>query len=425
MRICVLGINYWPETFGIAPFTTGRCEYLAAAGHEVTVCTSFPYYPEWKVRPEYAGRWYAREHRHRVEILRVRQYVPSRPSTPRRMVHEASYVASAAFVALAQRKPDVVLAVSPPLALGLAAVMLNRIWGVPYVFHVEDLQPDAASDLGMMKSGTLLRLLFRVERAAYDNAALVSTLTDGMRRRVLAKGVPAREVEVFPQWAAPDLFTTGNDGRGEAFRREHGLDDKLLVVHAGNMGVKQGLEVVLGAAELSRDDPRVAYLLAGDGAARAGLQEHARRRSLANVKFLPPQYGDAFGSLLEASDICLITQQRSVSDIVFPSKIPQLMAAAKALIASVSPTSEVGSVITEASAGLVVAPEDPVALWEGIRALRQDNLALRTAGQRARSYARARWDRECSLRLMEKHLLTVASGRGTSMSDGRSDYLSP
>lgn len=405
VNILVVGINYWPETFGIGPFNTGRCEYLATRGHRVSICTGFPYYPEWRVRTDYHGRICMREMRNSVEIIRVRSYVPRRPNTRRRIMHEASFVAAALLRILARKRPDVLLVVSPPLALGIAAAMVSRIWSVPFVFHVEDLQPDAANDLGMMNDDRLIALLFRLEVFVYRRAALVSTLTPGMRQRIVTKGISAGKVAVFPQWAAPELFALGTGGRGEKFRQEHELQGKSIVLHAGNMGVKQGLEVVLEAAKLSRRDSGIIYLLVGDGAARPELEKYAKRIGVSNVRFLPPQYGESYLGLLEAADLSLITQQSSVSDIVFPSKIPQLMAAARPLVASVNLTSEVAKVIKEAQAGLVVAPEDSAGLYAAIQSLARDKRDQ--LGQKARSYALSRWDRLRALKIMEQHLLAV------------------
>src|SRR5713101_6664683 len=138
MQLLVLGINYWPEETGIAVFNTGRCEYLAARGHQVTMCTAFPYYPHWWVPDEYRGRFFAREVRNGVTILRSYLYVPRRVTSVRRVLHEASFIASSCLRSLGGEKPDLLLVVSPPLGLAVTAVLLSRLWKIPYVFHVED-----------------------------------------------------------------------------------------------------------------------------------------------------------------------------------------------------------------------------------------------------------------------------------------------
>src|SRR5262245_26805681 len=219
MRVAMLGINYRPEETGIAVFNTGRCEYLADRGHEVTMFTGFPYYPRWRVPETYRGRIGAEETRHGVRVVRSWLYVPGRVTTLRRMVHEASFVASATLRAVASSRPDLLVTVSPPLGLALASVLLKRRWGVPYVFHVPDLQPDAAVDLGMLRAGRLVRLLYWVERLAYRHATLVSTLTPAMRSRIVAKGIPGEKVVLFPDWADPALFDLPLAGAARDVRR--------------------------------------------------------------------------------------------------------------------------------------------------------------------------------------------------------------
>ena len=406
MRVAMLGINYRPEETGIAVFNTGRCEYLAERGHDVTMFTGFPYYPRWRVPDAYRGRLVAEETRRGVRIVRSWLYVPGEVTTLRRMIHEASFVASATLRAFAGRRPDLLVTVSPPLGLALSSVLLKRRWGVPYVFHVPDLQPDAAVDLGMIRAGRLVRLLYRVERLAYQHAALVSTLTPAMRSRIVAKGIPAEKVALFPDWADPALFDLPLAGAARDVRQALGLDDRLLVVHAGNMGVKQGLEVVLGAA--AGADRDVSWVLVGDGAVRPALEREAAARGLPSVRFLPLQPEATFLELLATTDVALVTQQRTVADIVFPSKILTLLAAGRPTVASVGASSEVARVVREAGAGLVVPPEDPAALRDAVRRLRDDPGARARMGAAGRAYARVHWDRTRILPAMEARLREVA-----------------
>ena len=411
MRLLMLGINYWPEPTGIAVFNTGRCEYMAARGHDTTMCTGFPYYPRWQVDDAYRGRLVADEARNGVRILRSWLYVPRQVTALRRIPHEASFVASSCLRALAGRRPDVLLTVSPPLGLALSAVLLSRIWGVPYVFHVPDLQPDAAVDLGMLPSGPMVKALYGVERLAYRKAAMVSTLTHAMQGRIVAKGIPEERVALSPDWVEPDLFQLPLAGGGTRARRQLGLEGRFLVVHVGNMGVKQGLEVVLDAAQRTRDWPDVAYVLVGDGAVRRSLEERAAAARLDTVRILPLQPEPVFRDLLAGADLTLVTQQAVVADIVFPSKVLTLLAAGRPVIASLNPTSEVARVVAEAGAGVVTPAGDGAALAGAVRALRADPDTRREMGERGRSYARAHWARERILPDMERMLEAVAQPR--------------
>jgi colanic acid biosynthesis glycosyl transferase WcaI len=417
MRLLVLGINYWPEETGIAVFTTGRCEHLATQGHEVTMVSAFPYYPQWRVHDGYRGRLFTRETHNAVTLLRCCLYVPRQVTTIRRVLHEASFLASSLIRALGAQRPDLLLVVSPPLGLAVSAVLLSRRWGVPYAFHVADLQPDAALELGMLPEGGLTRMLYRLERMAYRRAALVSTLTEAMRQRIVAKGIPQEKIHLFSDWADPALFAVPLVGGGAAFRQTFRLEDRFLVVHIGNMGVKQGLEVVLEAAVRSSGHPALTYLLVGDGAMRQTLEAQATARQLSNLRVLPLQRREMFLELLAAADVCLVTQQRTVADIVFPSKVITLLAAGRPVVASVNAKSEVARVITEAGGGIAVPPEEPEALLEAIVALRQDTTRRQAMGARGRAYARQQWDRERILPALEARLLGIA-GQGELLAKG-------
>ena len=168
LRILVLSINYWPDETGIAAFNIWRCEYLAARGHQVTICTGPPYYPEWRVPEPYRGKLFQREQRNGVTILRSWMYVPQVVSSKKRILHEASYLVSSFARALSSQRPDLIYVISPPLGLAVTASALASLWRVPFVFDVMDLQPDAAVELGMMKGQKLIDSLYRVERLAYS-----------------------------------------------------------------------------------------------------------------------------------------------------------------------------------------------------------------------------------------------------------------
>jgi colanic acid biosynthesis glycosyl transferase WcaI len=408
MRILVLSLYYWPDELGIARVSTARCEFLASKGHQVTVCTGHPFYPEWRIRGK-GLHFYQREMRNAVTILRSPIYVPRRASSARRILHEASFIASSTVSAIRNRRPDLIMVISPPLGLGMPTMALSRLWGIPYIFHVEDLQPDAAIDLGMLQSGPLLRALLRLESVCYRKAAMVTTLNEAMRARIIAKGIEAQKVRLLSHWCDSSLFDLPCEA-GDAFRQKYGIDkDTFLVSHSGNMGVKQGLEVVLNAARMTGDDREVLYLLVGDGAARQQLEEGAVSRKLKNLRFLPVLAREDFTGLLAASQITLVTQLKTVSDIVFPSKVETLLAAGRSVVASVNRQSSVARLLESAHAGIVVTPEDPKALAAAIGSIKRDRAAANTIAENGRRYARDHWSVERILPDMEELLLEATT----------------
>ena len=231
-------------------------------------------------------------------------------------------------------------------------MLLSRWWNIPYAFDVQDLQPDTAADLGML-TRPVLPVLYWMESMAYRNAKLILTITEGMRKRIAAKGVPEGKVVLVPAVADNAAFCVGSLAEAQRFRIEHGLDGKFIVAHSGNMGVKQGLDAVLDAALQLKEHEKLS-LFAGDGAMKSHLKKRVAALALDNVRFLPVQEKAEFLQMLAAVELALIVQQSTVSDIVFPSKTVTLLSAARPIVASVSAECETGRVIRRSGAGVVI-----------------------------------------------------------------------
>jgi colanic acid biosynthesis glycosyl transferase WcaI len=411
MKVLILSINYWPEVTGIGAFTTYRAEYLASAGHEVEVCTTFPYYPEWEVPAAYSGKLAMSEERNGVRIVRSYTYIPKTATSLKRVFHEASFILSSFVRAVARRRPDLLLVVSPPLGLAVSAVLLSRMWRVPFVLDVEDLQPDSAAELNMLPSWAL-RFLYKVEKAAYHYAALVTTLTSGMRKRIIGKGISPDKVELL-EARADDSLLDIHPSEGSLFRKRFGLENKFLVTHSGNMGVKQGLDVIVDAAVLNRTEESIQFLFVGDGAVRGRIQRRVAELGLQNVSFLPVLEAEEFRGLLAASDVCILSQQKSVSEIAFPSKVVTYLAAGRPVIASVNPDSEIAQTVRDSGAGRIVTPEDGGALLEAILELRGED--RQTYHRNAKEYASWRWSSARVLGQLERNLLSVAVSASPSL----------
>lgn len=403
MRILVLTINYWPEKTGIGAVLTRRCEYLASLGHEVTVCTGMPFYPEWQVGPDYKGKVFHREERKGVTILRSWIWVPKKVTSAKRVLFEASFLASSLVRALGSGKPELLLLVSPPLGLAVSARILSRWFRAPYVFDVEDLQPDAAADLGMLPR-PVLPVLYRLEAMAYRGASLITTGTEGMRQRIADKGIPTERIAVVPPPAHSSFFRVAGAEQGEIFRRKHGLNGKFVVAHSGNMGVKQGLDLVLDVAAQMRERKEITFLLAGDGAMKSHLESRAAALKLQNLLFLPVQEQVEFLQMLAAIDLALIVQQPSVSDIAFPSKTVTLLSAARPVVASVNANSEVARVVVRSNGGLVTEPGQAGPLVESIVQLFGDPERRSNMGECGRRFALDHWDEDLILPGFESRL---------------------
>jgi len=402
VRLLIHGMNYAPELLGIGRYTGELGAYLASRGHQVTVLTAAPYYPQWRVREDYRPQRWRREWREGVEVLRAPQYVPARVSGLGRLLQECSFGASCLYwwsTCLLPRPWDAMVAVCPPLTSGLVPGLLARRLAAPLVIHVQDLQLDAARELGILRQPLLLAGLARLELHLFRQARIVTTISRSMADRLVAKGVPPARLRVLPNWADLDKVRPGP--RLNALRRELGLTSETVVLYAGNLGEKQGLEVILEAAALTRGKPSIRYFIAGEGAARDRIKLRAQDLGLDNLTFLPLQSDSRLPLLLAAADLHLVVQRQKAADLVMPSKLTNIMAAGRPFIATAGEATELARVTTESRAGLVVPPEDGRALAQAVLRLAGDPGARKEMAVRARRYAEAFWDRERILRQWE------------------------
>lgn len=382
MRIIVWGINYAPEFAGIAPHNVALCEFLRARGDDVSMVTTFPYYPSWKKQSGDRGRLYRTDQISGVSIHRCWHFVPKRVSPLKRIFHEGSFILTSTLRVFSLPRADVYVLVSPPLLLGVAGWLAGKVKGAPFVFHVQDMQPDAAIGLGMLKAGWFTGALYWLESFAYRHAARVSGITRGMLKSFRDKGVPESKLVYFPNAIALDHGGQPRD-RGE-FRRRNGFGpEEFLAVYAGNLGMKQGLDALLEAAAFLRD-PRIRIVICGDGAQRESLVQRVREMNLPKVSILPFQ-ADYHGLLADA-DVCFITQQAGAGNAFFPSKLLGLLAESKPIITVAAPECELALSLAEGKFGANVPPGQPQKLSDLLDALAQDPVRLAEYGAAGRRY---------------------------------------
>jgi colanic acid biosynthesis glycosyl transferase WcaI len=368
MKVLLWGINYAPESTGIAPFNRELCEFLANRGHEVTAVTAFAYYPVWEKRPEDRGRLHRAESRAGVNLHRCWCYVPKRVTTLRRIFHELSFCVISAIRILGLPRAEVYLVVSPPLALGLFAWVISRLKSSRFIFHVQDLQPDAAVGLGMLKRGWLVRGLYALERLAYAKAAVVSGISQGMLTAFQTKAVPKHRRVMLPNWLREGGDVDRNAAARTAARKQFGVnDDSLLAFYAGNLGKKQSLEIMIEAARLLAKQPgdagkTVRLIIAGDGAGRADLERSLASEPCDRLQLLPLLSDADYRLLLVAGDVALITQAAGTGQFFFPSKLLSVLAAGLPVVAVADDSSELAGAVREGSFGEVVRPGDAEAL---------------------------------------------------------------
>ena len=392
MKIAVFGINYYPEVTGIGVYTTQMCEYLAQKGHQVTVLAGFPYYPfgedfSWwyKSKGISRRRIYYSEVINAVALERVNFYKPGRPAVFARIIHEFSFFLLITLkAALSRASYDLIICVSPPLLLGLTAFMLSKLKKAPFIFHVQDLQPDSAVELGIIKSKFLINWLLRLERFIYLRAGYVLTISKGMLNRIIKKGIPAQKAGIFYNWADPEAIKPLS--RDNPFRRACGIGGEFVVLHAGNMGAKQDMQVILNAALRLKDEKGICFLLAGAGVKRRQVEDFIVHNCLANIILVGPQPAGRLSEMFSCCDAALVTQVAAAGDIVMPSKIFGPASCQRPLIVASCAECEVSRLAREHNFGLVIPPEDPGALTEAILRLKADKGLCEELGRQGRIF---------------------------------------
>jgi len=405
VKLIVVGINYYPELTGIGVYTTEMCEYLQGQGHQVTVFTGFPYYPEWKIKEEYRNKVFKTEVRMGVKLKRSYVYVPCKISAKTRILHEASFIISSFINLLFAKRADLMIVVSPPLGLGIAACIISQIRRIPFVFHIQDLQPDAAAELGMIKNKLVLKLLYGIEKFIYNSSSAVSVISGKMREKVISKGMDIKKIMLFPNWANTEQIKPMK--RDNEFRTKNKLGNRFVVLYAGNIGMKQGLDVVLEMALKTAGNKNIIYVIAGDGAYRKELINNCEVLALSNVLFLPVQSKEVLPYMLAASDVCLIPQRRNITDIVMPSKLLGIMASGRPVVAGANQGSELYQVIKDSGCGIVVEPENAEKMMEAIMEIYNEPQKKEDFGRKAREYAVEHLNSKMILKSLEKEIVRL------------------
>jgi colanic acid biosynthesis glycosyl transferase WcaI len=383
MKILLHGINFAPELTGIGKYTGEMATWLAKAGHEVRVVTAPPYYPEWKIWGEYRSRpkvetWEG------VQVFRSAVWVPRNPTGSKRLLHLASFAISSLPLMLRQLKwkPDIVWVVEPPLFCAPTALCTARLSGARAWLHVQDYEVDAAFSLGLIKGRLARKMVSSVERWLMRRFDQVSTISSRMMERASSKGVASERLTYFPNWT--DLDQIRPLCRSSRYRTELGIpEDAVVALYSGNMGGKQGLEMLAQAAHLLSRQENLYFVFCGSGAAKPELM--AAVAGLARVQFLDLQPLGQLNELLGMADIHLLPQRPDAEDLVMPSKLTGMLASGRAVVATAREGTELYTVLKPR--GVVVPPGDPVSLAEAIMALADSPLRRRSLGVAGRRYA--------------------------------------
>ncbi len=400
MRITIIGINYAPEVTGIAPYTRDLAEGLAARGHTIDVITGLPHYPEWSVHDGFDDGETHHERHGRVTIRHVPHYVPSNPRAVNRVRMEMSF--ARALATHAWRRPDLVIAVSPALIASCYVVARAKAAGIPVGVIVHDIYSKGVVETGAMPARAA-KVLSRMEASLINSATGAVVIHDRFVDTLAGIGARREQMTVIGNWThvrpiPADRFATR--------RRLGWADDEVVVLHSGNMGLKQGLGNVVDAAKLADNyEMPVRFVLMGDGNQRAALEASAPH--VQRLDFIDPLPDAEYMPALAAADILLVNERPGVTEMAVPSKLTSYFAAGRPILAATDPRGATAAEMRRADAGRMVASGDPGALLEAAWLMAADSAAGEQMSAAGRRYAGKSLDRDAALNRYDRWCTTL------------------
>lgn len=406
MRIVLYNLNFMPELTGIGKYVFELAVWLVGRGYKVSVICSQPYYPHWRIFDGYKGFSYRHEVIEGIEVFRCPVWVPRSPTGLTRIVHLISFAISSAPMLLfcLIRRPSLIFLTVPTFFCSFWTVLLAKIFGVKAWIHIQDFEVDAAFSMGLLKGRVKRQLAFFLERCVYRGFDRVSTISSRMMELARNKGVPDASLFYFPNWAS---VTGGKCGRSAAsanYRSLLGLPpSNIVALYSGNMGAKQGLELLAEVARRLQSEADISFVFCGNGAGRADLERLCA--GLRNVSFLNLQPVEHLGELLNTADIHLLPQRADAADLVMPSKLTGMLASGRPVIATSLPGTEVALVVE--GCGLVVPPEDASSFSNAVLCLARDAELRASLGQAGLRYAERYLDINAVLSSFEAEMKSI------------------
>ncbi len=408
MKLLIVTNYFPPEIGGASHLYYELAESLSQKGNSVTVITGFPRYNVSKAESGRRAGLCSVEKMGKIDVMRV--FIPSMPRNVLflRGLEHFTVAFSLFWGGLFAKKADVILVYSPPLTLALAACWLGKLRKMRVVVNVQDLFPQEAIDLGLLKSSFLIDLFFKMEKLVYRLADAVAVHSHGNANYVKSKENRVKRVEVVPNWI--DLDRLKPAGKENAFRQEYNLGKKFIVSYAGTMGWCQDTGTIIRAAALLRDKEDILFLLVGEGVEKEGMVRDALSLKLTNVVFLPMQPWDKYPQVLQASDLCLVNLKDKLKTPVVPSKILGIMATGRPILASMPLNGDAPRIIQEAGCGMVIEPGNARKLADSILQLYRSPAQLEEMGRKGREYAEKHFSRETGVRRYEEIFKWAAKG---------------
>jgi len=397
VKILYISQYFPPEFAAPAVRVSELSRHWAKAGHDVTVLTGFPNHPTGVVPAEYRSKLRRLMFRERMEGVKVvRTWLWPKPNRKAlgRMLNYVSFAVSAAVSGLFLSRPDVVIATSPQLLVGLTGWWLARAKRIPFVFEVRDLWPESLSAVGMGDDQSWLhRVLAVIADFLYRQSDRIVVVTPAFKEHLMEKWkVPATRISRVPNGVETELFSP--DKTDTLLKGELGGEGKFIACYVGTMGMAHGLEIILEAAgELKTTAPQVLFLLIGDGAEKENIAARAKSMGLSNLRIIDAQPREDIPAYICASDACLVLLKRTpVFETVIPTKMLEFMSCARPVILGVE--GQARKIVQEAQAGVCIEPENTKELIQAVTRLAADNGLRKTLGNNGRRYISRHFSRK-------------------------------
>ena len=384
MNITIIAPHFAPDTAPTGEVITQIVNELQQLGHQIHVVTSLPWYRNHSVEPGWTKRLIAREKTTWGKITRIHPFASkNRTNLWSRSIAYGAFSCIAALTATFTRRTQIILAMSPPLTLGLAGWIAAKRHNAPLILNIQDIHPDAAIATGTISDTRVIQALKRIERLSYEKADAVTVLSDDLRTKLISRIDAESKLRVIPNFVDTERIYPGD--RNNSYRHELGLTDETIVMYAGNVGFSQPLELVLEAARELADRDDIIFVINGNGSRRAYFEREAEE--LPNVTFMDYQPRQRLNEVLAAGDIHLVPLRKGLSSISVPSKLYSILAAGRPVLVSVDPGTEIDLVVTRSGAGRSVPAGDSREFIAALVALVDDPHGRASAGLEARRFA--------------------------------------
>lgn len=410
MRILLLSLYFAPDIAANAVIMSELAEELSNSGHEITVITSMPHYAQNVMDLDYQGKLIKREQLGSISIFRTYIYTSSEKT--RFIVRFLNYVSFnilSTLVGIFIKRHDVILAPSPPLTIGLSAFIIGLLRRTPYIYNVQDIYPDVVVKLGILRNPIGIAISKTLERFVYRYARKVTVLTEGFRMNLIEKDVPDNKIKTIPNFVDTDFIRPIS--RKNGFTASLGLENKFVVLYAGNLGHSHDVDTVIDSARNLISQNEMVFLIVGNGSRKPYLEQRVKELDLPNIIFIPFQDRGKVPEIYASADISLVPLKKRIAIDSVPSKAYTIMASGRPIVASIDPESDIWDLIENSNCGICVPPEDPVAMTNAIITLYNNPKLRKEYGENGRLYVNKNYTRKIVGKMYDNLLTEVATSK--------------